>query len=117
MLPPANPDMPDMMRWKSDNWRSGFYFREYELSETKSPGVHVVAAVPEPYVQVRGWSVISESRRMDCMCQSCVEIDKQVEHYRELLRSTRDQKEIERISRMIAKLYGDRVLLHRNPER
>ena len=41
------------------------------------------------------------------MCQSCVEIDKQVEHYRELLRSTRDQKEIERISRMIAKLYGD----------
>jgi hypothetical protein len=51
------------------------------------------------------------------MCQSCVEIDKQVEQYRELLRLTRDQKEIERISRMIAKLYGDRVLLHRNPER
>jgi len=51
------------------------------------------------------------------MCQSCVEIDKQVEKYRELLRSTRDQEEIERISRMIAKLYGDRVLLHRNPER
>jgi hypothetical protein len=25
--------------------------------------------------------------------------------------------EIERISRTIAKLYGDRVLLHRNPER
>ena len=49
------------------------------------------------------------------MCQSCVEIDKQVEHYQELLRSTRDQKEIERISRMIAKLYGDRVRLHRNP--
>ena len=35
----------------------------------------------------------------------------------ELLRSTRDQKEIERISRTIAKLYGQRVLLHRNPER
>jgi hypothetical protein len=57
------------------------------------------------------------SRRTDCMCQSCVEIDKQVEAYRELLRSTRDQEEIERIGRMIAKLYGDRVLLHRNPER
>jgi hypothetical protein len=55
--------------------------------------------------------------RTDCMCQSCVEIDKQIEHYRELLRPTRDQKEIERMSRMIAKLYGDRVLLHRNPER
>jgi hypothetical protein len=51
------------------------------------------------------------------MCQSCVEIDKQIEHRRELLRATRDQKEIERISRMIAKLYGDRVLLHQNPER
>jgi hypothetical protein len=44
------------------------------------------------------------------MCRSCVEIDKQIKDYRELLRSTRDQKEIERISRMIAKLYGDRVL-------
>ena len=51
------------------------------------------------------------------MCQSCVEIDEQIEQYRELLCSTSDQKEIERISRMIAKLYGDRVLLHRNPER
>ncbi|HWX36510.1 MAG TPA: hypothetical protein VNZ53_54975 [Steroidobacteraceae bacterium] len=46
-----------------------------------------------------------------------MEIDKQIEKYRELLRSMRDQKEIERISRIIAKLYGDRVLLHRNPER
>ena len=61
--------------------------------------------------------LMSESRRTYCMCQSCVEIDKQIEQYRELLRSTRDQKEIERISSMIAKLYGDRVLLHRNPER
>ena len=40
------------------------------------------------------------------MCHSCVEIDEQIEQYRELLRSTCDQKEIERISRMIAKLYG-----------
>ena len=55
--------------------------------------------------------------RTDCMCQSCVEIDKKVEHYHELLRSTRDQEEIELIGRMIAKLYDDRVLLHRNPER
>ena len=61
--------------------------------------------------------LLSRKPRTDCMCQSCVEIDKQIEQYRELLRSTRDQKEIERISRMIAKLYGDRVLLHRNPER
>jgi hypothetical protein len=51
------------------------------------------------------------------MCQSCVEIDQEIERYRELLHSTRDQKEIERINRVVAKLYRDRVLLHRNPER
>jgi hypothetical protein len=51
------------------------------------------------------------------MCQSCVDIDKQVEQYRELLRSTQDQNEIERINRLIASLYADRVRLHRNPER
>jgi hypothetical protein len=45
------------------------------------------------------------------MCQSCVEIDQEIERYRELLHSTRDQKEIERINRVVAKLYRDRVLL------
>jgi hypothetical protein len=51
------------------------------------------------------------------MCQSCVEIDKRVERHRELLRSTTDPAEIERINRLIAQLYRDRVLLHQNPER
>ena len=51
------------------------------------------------------------------MCESCVEIDQQIEHHRELLRSIRDLKEIGRINRLIAKLYVDRVMLHRNPER
>jgi hypothetical protein len=51
------------------------------------------------------------------MCQSCVEIDKRVERYHELLRSTIDPEEIERINRLIAKLYGDRVRLHQNPEK
>jgi hypothetical protein len=51
------------------------------------------------------------------MCQSCVEIDKQVECHRELLRSTTDPAEIERIKRLIAKLYGDRLRLHKSPER
>jgi hypothetical protein len=51
------------------------------------------------------------------MCQSCVEIDKRIERYRELLRSTTDRAEIERINRLIAELYRDRVLLHQNPER
>jgi hypothetical protein len=50
------------------------------------------------------------------MCQSCVEIDKRVEQHRELLRSTTDPAEIERINRLISKLYADRVQLH-NPER
>jgi hypothetical protein len=51
------------------------------------------------------------------MCQSCVEIDQQVDGHRELLRSTTDPAEIERIKRLIAKLYGDRLRLHKSPER
>jgi hypothetical protein len=46
-----------------------------------------------------------------------VEIDKQVERHRESLRSTTDPAEIERIRRLIAKLYADRVLQHQNPEK
>jgi hypothetical protein len=51
------------------------------------------------------------------MCQSCVGIDKRVERHRELLRSTTDPAEIERINRLIANLYADRLRLHQNPER
>ena len=51
------------------------------------------------------------------MCQSCIEIDKRIEQYRESQRSTADTAEIERINRVIGKLYSDRVLLHQNPER
>jgi hypothetical protein len=50
------------------------------------------------------------------MCQSRIDIDKQIERYRELLRSITELVEIERINQLIAKLYGDRVRLHRNPE-
>jgi hypothetical protein len=51
------------------------------------------------------------------MCHSCAEIDERVERHRELLRSTTDPAEIERINRLIAKLYVDRVRLHEKPER
>jgi hypothetical protein len=51
------------------------------------------------------------------MCQSCVEIDQQVDGHRELLRSTTDPAEIERVKRLIAQLYADRIRLHQNPER
>jgi hypothetical protein len=50
------------------------------------------------------------------MCQSCVDIDKQIERQRELLRSITDPVEAERINRLIAQLYADRVRLHRNPD-
>jgi hypothetical protein len=50
------------------------------------------------------------------MCQSCVEIDKRVERHKELLRSTTDPAEIERIKRLIAALYADRAWLHQNSE-
>ncbi len=51
------------------------------------------------------------------MYQSCLDIDKRVERIRELLRSTTDPMEIERINRLIAKLYADRARFHQNPER
>ena len=51
------------------------------------------------------------------MCQSCVDIDKRVDRHRELLRSTTDPAEIERIKRLIETLYADRVRLHQSPER
>lgn len=51
-----------------------------------------------------------------CMCKSCIDIDKQIERYRELLRSTTEQGEVERISQLIVRLYADRVRLHKNPE-
>jgi hypothetical protein len=54
---------------------------------------------------------------MSGMCQSCIEIDKQVDRYRELLRSTTDPAEIERIERLISQLYADRVRFHQSPER
>jgi hypothetical protein len=50
------------------------------------------------------------------MCQSCLEIDQRIDLHRELLRSTKDPAEIERIKRLIAELHGDRLRLHKNPE-
>jgi hypothetical protein len=49
------------------------------------------------------------------MCQICVEIDQQIERYRQLLRSTADPAEVERLNELIRGLYADRVRKHRNP--
>jgi hypothetical protein len=43
--------------------------------------------------------------------------NERVDLHRELLRSTTDPAEIERINRLIAELHPDRVRLHKNPER
>ena len=51
------------------------------------------------------------------MCESCVEIDKRIEKLRHSLRSTTDPLEANRINRLIAELYRDRVRFHRNPQR
>ena len=50
----------------------------------------------------------------DIVCQSCVDIDNRIEQQRKLLHSTTDPAEVERIYRLIAQLYGDRVRLHQN---
>jgi hypothetical protein len=48
------------------------------------------------------------------MCQTCVEIDKKIEPYRQVARSITDPVTIERINLLIAKLYGERVRLHQS---
>ena len=50
----------------------------------------------------------------DTVCQSCVDIDNRIEQQRKTLHSTTDPAEVERIYRLIAQLYGDRVRLHQN---
>jgi hypothetical protein len=54
---------------------------------------------------------------MDRMCQSCIDIDRQIENHRESLRSVTDQAEVERIHQLISQLYGERVRKHQNPEK
>jgi hypothetical protein len=49
------------------------------------------------------------------MCQSCRDIDKQIDQYQKSLRSTSDAEDVVRINFLIAQLYGDRVRLHRSP--
>lgn len=51
------------------------------------------------------------------MRQSCIDIDKRIDQLRQLVRSTTDPLEIERINRLIAELYRERVRSHKNPER
>ena len=50
------------------------------------------------------------------MCQSCNDIDRQIEDHRKRIRSIADAAEVERIRQLIAQLYADRVRLHKNPE-
>jgi hypothetical protein len=50
------------------------------------------------------------------MCESCVDIDKQIEAHRASLQATTDPTEGERIYRLIAQLYADRVRFHQNPK-
>jgi hypothetical protein len=44
------------------------------------------------------------------MCESFVVIDKRIEQYRQLLRSTADFLEKGRINRLIMELYAERVV-------
>jgi hypothetical protein len=51
------------------------------------------------------------------VCESCVEIDRRIEQYRQLLPLTLHPSEREHIDRLIAELYRDRVRLHKNPQK
>jgi hypothetical protein len=49
------------------------------------------------------------------MCEKCVEIDKNVERYRSILRSIRDEATVEGAEKLIADLETQKAALH--PER
>jgi hypothetical protein len=51
------------------------------------------------------------------MCQTCVDIEKQIDEYRAVLSSATDRWEIERINGLIYQLDEARVRLHENPQR
>ena len=72
-----------------------------------------VAAAKPRTTPVRGFGV--NEIEAAAVCQSCIEIDKQIERQRQLLHSTTDPSEVERVYRLIAQLYGDKVRLHQNP--
>jgi|ERR1700684_3693172 len=48
------------------------------------------------------------------MCESCVGIDARIDLHRQWVRPTTYPSEIERINRLIAQLYVDRMRLHQN---
>jgi hypothetical protein len=51
------------------------------------------------------------------MCQSCVDVDNQIAEHRKQLKTTSDHAEVERIYKLIAELYRERVRKHQNPEK
>ena len=90
-------------------------FQTFPICPTGMPREVVqLAAVSREFLKI--WK--PKRRVVDCDSDVpiVVEIDKQVERYRELLRSLTEQVEVERINQLIARLYADRVRLHRNPE-
>jgi hypothetical protein len=46
------------------------------------------------------------------MCDKCVEIDKRIEHYRDIAARLLDPLTIERIAELIAELVAEKALLH-----
>jgi hypothetical protein len=49
------------------------------------------------------------------MCEKCVEIDKKIERYRNILRSIRDEATVDGAEKLIADLEAQKAALH--PER
>jgi hypothetical protein len=46
------------------------------------------------------------------MCDKCVELDKKIEHYREITLTIGDELTIERIKALIADLHAQKAILH-----
>ena len=51
------------------------------------------------------------------MCQSCIDLDRQIAEHRRRLKPGTDESEAKRTEELIAQLYADRVRLHQNPDK
>jgi hypothetical protein len=50
------------------------------------------------------------------MCNLCVEIDKTIERYRDILRSIRDEATVDGTMKLIADLAAQKAALHPQPD-
>jgi beta-phosphoglucomutase-like phosphatase (HAD superfamily) len=56
-----------------------------------------------------------DARCGTAMCEKCMELDRKIEHYRELTQSRTDQPTIDGLKELIRDLHEQKIALHAGP--